>query len=912
MTITTHRRFAVSVLLMLALSAIAEAGGPLLLAGPGRPLLWQNGDIVFNPDQGGLGLLHNAAAVEQTTAAFGAWTAIPSARTTHRNAGMLPVDVDETNFFPFFFATEPDGLSAIIYDEDGAIFEFLFGEDSGILGFASPEWVDDATGLILEGVSFLNGGAMLGDDPLTVADFLSVQVHEFGHFQNLAHTVVNGQAAGFGDATGPSPNNTFGRPSFLGRIETMYPFIFIGGGQETPHADDIAIFSTLYPEPSFATTTATIRGRIIAPNDRTRLTGVNVIARNIANPFDDAISAISSDFATDYTSGAPFAGTYTLRGVTPGAQYAVYVDQILAGGFSTPPRILPSPEEFYNGVNESSDPGTDIPTLATLVSATAGGTASNINIILNARPPGPLPLGDDSSLEIFTKFSMRFCGQSYDSVWINSNGNLTFGVGSVAATETRASFLTGPPRIAALWDDLDPTAGGTVSFSPTAHALTVRFEDVPEFDIGGSNSFSVTLRQSPLDGSLFNFALHGGAVSLDYDGLTATNGLAGYSCGGQTTSGFETETDLSKLRVPVVLGLQKPAVYELFTTDNDLDNERFEVLTPKPFRDEFEPNDSLPVTGPMTTSARGHGGGRPLVTLPFSTHDRFSSIAPGDVDFYRFRAKAGDIIAIETLPGTPMDTLIGLFDDAGNLLVLDDDGGVGGVGGLSRLLVRLPADLTLTVGVTTYPDFGFTGNGSGAGRYVLNIRSYRGTILPLTDDSSIEVPIAGFQFPFQGSQWSSVWVNANGNLTFGAGSGDFSETVPEFLNGPPRIAAMWDDLSPFDDVSGAVQGLVVAEERAGKLLIHYVSVPEFLTVGTNYATVELDKGGGVTISYAATNRSDGLVGVTAGGGALDPGPSDLSKMPVLNVAGTVYELFLGSFTNWGGNDLSFDAITFKK
>ena len=107
----------------------------------------------------------------------------------------------------------------------------------------------------------------------------------------------------------------------------MYPFLFINGGQATPHADDIAIFSTLYPEPTFAATTGTITGRILAPNNTTRLTGVNVIARNVLNPYDDAVSAISSDFTDDFSQSNTFTGRYTLRGLTPGASYAVYVDR---------------------------------------------------------------------------------------------------------------------------------------------------------------------------------------------------------------------------------------------------------------------------------------------------------------------------------------------------------------------------------------------------------------------------------------------------------------------------------------------------------------------------------------------------------------------------------------------------------
>ena len=105
---TTHafRSLLALVVLCLGLVVPADAGGPLALRAPGQPFRWPNGGLMipFNPDQGGLGPLNNAQAVAQTTAAFAAWEAIPSASATHVNAGTLAVDVDETNFMPFFDA----------------------------------------------------------------------------------------------------------------------------------------------------------------------------------------------------------------------------------------------------------------------------------------------------------------------------------------------------------------------------------------------------------------------------------------------------------------------------------------------------------------------------------------------------------------------------------------------------------------------------------------------------------------------------------------------------------------------------------------------------------------------------------------------------------------------------------------
>ncbi len=895
-------RLVAALLTFAALASPARAGGPLANCQAGVPYRWPSGgtNIPYNPDQGGLGPLTNAQATALVGTAFGQWGALPTASTTYLDAGPLPVDVDITNFGPYLSPTAPDGLSAIVFDDTGEIFDFLFGPGSGVLGFAGPEWLDPTTCTIQEGVSFLNGPSF---DDLTVA--LDVMVHEFGHYQNLAHTVVNGQIV-LGDNSGPTPNDTFPIVSLVGKVETMYPFYFgPAAGMSTPHADDIAMLSFLYPSPGYAATRATISGKILGPNGTARITGVNVIARNVASPYDDAVSAISSDFATDLSVGAPLVGTYAIRGLTPGASYAVFVDEIFAGGFSTPPKTpLPGPEELYNGSSESADASTDDPAVFTPVSAGAGQTAADTNIIFNAPPPGPLDIGDDGTMELFPAFPIRFCGQDFDSLWVNANGSLSFGDGSASFSESIQGHLGGPPRIAGLWDDLNPAAGGTVAFEASRRAFTVTWTDVPEYPAAGANTFSITLSRRDHDdddhddhhghhdGDDDHHGGSGNEFTVRYGALGATDGLAGYSCGGRITSGFEKETSLRTSPAQSRRTIEtrgKTAVFEIFTAaDNDLDDFKLEYEGTSGFDDDLEPNDTL---------ARAT-----RVRLPYNSGpETFTEIRPlgHDVDFYRFSAKAGEILVAETVPGNQVDTVIGVFDGAGTLLAADDDSGAFGLGGLSRLAIIVPATGTYYIGVTTFPDFGFTGAGQDFGRYVVTINTYNGTILPLFDDDAVSLPLA-FSFPFQGQNRTSVFVNGNGNLTFGAADPDFSETVPELLAGPPRIAPLWDDLFPGD-------GLVIAEEKHDSLTIHFATVPEFFDLRPNYFSVELKKGGAIRMDWQATSRGDAIVGITQGGGAADPGPTNLSRFDTLSPVGTTYQQFVGFFSDF---DLFFDDVAF--
>lgn len=158
-------------------------------------------------------------------------------------------------------------------------------------------------------------------------------------------------------------------------------------------------------------------------------------------------------------------------------------------------------------------------------------------------------------------------------------------------------------------------------------------------------------------------------------------------------------------------------------------------------------------------------------------------------------------------------------------------------------------------------------------------------ILPLTNVDPIHVPLP-FSFSFCGTAYDSVWVDPDGFLTFGAPDFLTSIDAAALLNGPPRLTGCWTDLAPADG------GFVTASEVGGNFVVTYNQVPEYLFGTINTFTITLRPDGTHRVDMANVGAVIAtMVGRSPGGGAADPGETDLSlaAQPLGASAETVYE-----------------------
>ena len=373
-----------------AAATSAFAGGPNYMFDEVNrvPYRWHldrypNNAVPVYIDLGGLGLLNNQQATAWTVQALDQWNNVATSSYKTQVMGDVSLlglgDITPANVNQIYPNKFNRGGITVVFDYDGKIFRDYLGlGQNQILGISYMEFMDDDTDEILENTVFINGFMQWFND--TDGSYLAGAItHEVGHSANLSHTQANGAVYNaavrdypwpYGCPSGPHAGGENSGPS-REQIETMYPFLDnrITGtakGQFTvDKMEDIAAISDLYPEAGWPENYGTIKGTIKSltkilgngTGPEKQVTGVNVIARNVADPYNDFNSAVSGGLTRGYSGDD---GSFEIHGLTPGAQYVIYTDNLAAGAFFYPRMIaLPGPEEWYNGASESGNGETD-------------------------------------------------------------------------------------------------------------------------------------------------------------------------------------------------------------------------------------------------------------------------------------------------------------------------------------------------------------------------------------------------------------------------------------------------------------------------------------------------------------------------------------------------------------------------
>jgi len=144
-----------------------------------------------------------------------------------------------------------------------------------------------------------------------------------------------------------------------------------------------------------------------------------------------------------------------------------------------------------------------------------------------------------------------------------------------------------------------------------------------------------------------------------------------------------------------------------------------------------------------------------------------------------------------------------------------------------------------------------------------SISGNQGNAITLSDDDSEQISFSnGFNFKFYGATYNSVFINSDGNLTFKQpDNASTARDIFRVITGPPRVAPFFQDLNP------AGHGQVRVLQSSTKFTVTWNEVSEFLNIGSNSNTFQINLFKNGNIEFIFATRMDtraGIVGVCPG------------------------------------------------
>jgi hypothetical protein len=199
---------------------------------------------------------------------------------------------------------------------------------------------------------------------------------------------------------------------------------------------------------------------------------------------------------------------------------------------------------------------------------------------------------DDCYQNQVLTFPFPFYGNQYSSIYVSSNGYVTFGAGYSQISNYPLPSISAPPNlIAMLHDDLYPGSSGTIYFKDYGNRAVVQFTNVAAYSGGGYYTFQVVLDAD-------------GTITLYYNNLTGiltgcTVGIQNSTCDDGLTVAYNTTYLKNNLAVKIST---IPA-----------------WLRASPLSGTINPGQNLPIR--VTLDASNIMGGQHTGTLSFNHND---------------------------------------------------------------------------------------------------------------------------------------------------------------------------------------------------------------------------------------------------------------------------------------------------